>query len=111
MVGRRLPDLLPCSSRMHYLVIETFRGGDPRPVYARFAEHGRLAPAAVRYVGSWVTTDLARCYQVMECADRASLEAWMRAWDDLVEFEVLPVLTSPAAAAAVAALPPEARDP
>jgi len=33
---------------MLYLVIEHFRGGDPRPVYARFAERGRLAPEGLR---------------------------------------------------------------
>lgn len=89
---------------MRFLVIERFRGGDPRPVYARFAARGRLAPEGLTYVASWVTEDLARCFQVMECDDRALLDRWMEAWRDLVDFEVLPVLDSPAAAAAVAAL-------
>lgn len=89
---------------MIYLVIEHFRGGDPRPVYARFAERGRLAPEGLRYVSSWVTQDLRRCYQVMETADRALLEAWMERWSDLTDFEVIPVVTSAEAATAVAAL-------
>mgnify|MGYP002781318885 CR=1 FL=1 len=92
---------------MLFLVIETFRGGDPRPVYARFAAEGRLAPEGLAYVASWVTADLRRCYQVMECADRALLDAWIARWRDLVDFEVLPVVTSAEAAAAVAALPAE----
>jgi hypothetical protein len=86
---------------MLFLIIERYRNGDPRPVYARFRAHGRLAPAGLAYVSSWVTHDLATCYQVMECADRALLDEWMRAWDDLVEFEVIPVLSSPEAAARV----------
>lgn len=85
-----------------YLVIETFRGGDPRPVYQRFADRGRLAPPGLTYVASWVTADLRRCYQVMQCDDPALLDAWMAHWRDLVDFEVLPVITSAAAAAAVA---------
>jgi len=89
---------------MLFLVIESFRGGDPRPVYARFAERGRLAPDGLAYVASWVTDDLARCYQVMECDDRALLDEWMANWSDIVDFEVLPVMTSAQAAAAVAAL-------
>ena len=89
---------------MLFLVIENFRDGDPRPVYARFAEQGRLAPAGVEYVASWVTTDLRRCYQVMECADRTLLDQWMTNWSDLVEFEVHPVVSSAEAAAAVAVL-------
>jgi hypothetical protein len=87
---------------MLYMVIETFRGGDAVPVYRRFRDHGRLAPEGLRYVASWVTEDLRRCYQVMECDDPALLERWMAAWRDLVDFEVLPVVTSAAAVAAVA---------
>lgn len=87
---------------MLYLVIETFRGGDPIPVYRRFRDHGRLAPEGLRYVSSWVATDLGRCYQVMECDDRSLLDEWIARWDDLVEFEVIPIVTSAEAAAAVA---------
>jgi hypothetical protein len=83
------------------MIIEHFRNGDPVPVYARFRAQGRLAPDGLQYVGSWVTEDLARCYQVMECDDPNLLDAWMAAWADLVEFEVHPVITSSAAAARV----------
>ena len=34
------------------------------------------------------------CYQLMECTDRARLDEWMRRWEDLVDFEVVPVITS-----------------
>lgn len=87
---------------MLYLVIEHFRAGDPMPVYRRFRERGRLAPPGLTCVNSWVTADLKRCYQVMECADRALLDRWMSEWSDLVEFEVVPVVTSAEAAARVA---------
>jgi len=89
---------------MLYMVIERFRGADPRPVYRRFAERGRMAPEGLTYVSSWVTDDLRRCYQVMECDDRALLEEWMANWRDIVDFEVVPVITSSEAAAAVAAM-------
>jgi hypothetical protein len=46
-----------------------------------------------------VTEDLAHCYQVMECDDRPLLDAWMRGWADLVDFEIRPVITSAEAAA------------
>lgn len=87
---------------MLYMIIERFRDGDPLPVYRRFRDQGRLAPDGLRYVASWVTEDLRRCYQVMECEDRALLERWAACWKDLVEFEVVPVVTSAEAAAAVA---------
>ncbi|HEX2207312.1 MAG TPA: DUF3303 family protein [Longimicrobium sp.] len=87
---------------MRYMIIEHFRDGDPAPVYRRFRERGRLAPEGLRYVASWVTDDLRRCYQVMECDDIALLREWMANWEDIVEFEVVPVITSAEAAAAVA---------
>jgi hypothetical protein len=48
----------------------------------------------VRYIDSWVSSDLTCCYQLMEADDRARLDAWMDAWRDLVDFEVVPVVTS-----------------
>ena len=77
---------------MRFMVIEHFRDGDPRPVYRRFRDEGRLAPDGLAYVASWVTDDLRRCYQVMECDDRALLDAWIARWSDLVHFEVIPVV-------------------
>lgn len=79
---------------VQYMVIETFRNGDPAPVYRRFRERGRMMPEGLEYVRSWVTDDLTRCFQVMQCADRALLDDWMREWSDLIDFEVLPVLSS-----------------
>jgi hypothetical protein len=79
---------------VHYLVIEHFRHGDSLPVYRRFRAQGRLMPEGLAYVSSWITDDLTRCYQVMETNDRALLEQWMGRWSDLMEFEVLPVLSS-----------------
>lgn len=83
---------------MLYMVIEHFRNGDPAPVYHRFREQGRLAPEGLRYVGSWVTRDLKHCYQVMETDDPALLAEWTSRWEDLVDFEIVPVLTSTEAA-------------
>ena len=87
---------------MLYLIIEDFRGGDAVPVYRRYRDSGRLAPEGLVYVTSWVTPDLKRCYQVMECNDRSLLEEWMSRWEDLVEFEVVPVIRSSEAASLVA---------
>ena len=87
---------------MRYMIIEHFRDGDPRPVYRRFRDAGRLAPDGLTYVSSWVTSDLRHCYQVMECEDRRLLDEWMARWRDLVDFECIPVITSAEAASAVA---------
>ncbi len=86
---------------MLYMVVEHFRNGDPTPVYRRFRDRGRLAPEGLRYVASWVTSDLRRCFQIMECGDPSLLAQWTAQWQDLVEFEISPVMTSAEAAAKV----------
>ena len=62
---------------MLFMIIEHFEGGDPAPAYRRFAEPADGA-AGLEYHGSWVTDDLTRCYQVMECANPALLEVIQR---------------------------------
>jgi len=81
-----------------YMILESYIQG-PEAVYERFHARGRMAPAGLQYVSSVVTVDGRRCYQLMECDDRALLDEWMRAWSDIVDFEVLPVISSAEAAA------------
>jgi hypothetical protein len=85
---------------MLYMIIERFRNGDAVPVYRRFADRGRMAPPGLLYVGSWISSDLTHCYQVMECDRRELLDEWIARWADLIEFDVIPVVTSAEAAAA-----------
>jgi hypothetical protein len=80
------------------MILERFKDGDAAPVYRRFRERGRLAPEGLSYVSSWVTDDMRVCYQVMECDDRALLDQWIAQWSDIVDFEVIPVMTSAQAA-------------
>ena len=61
-----------------------------------------MAPEGLRYLASWVTKDFRRCFQIMECDDPRLLAEWTARWEDLVEFEVTPVMTSAEALAAVA---------
>ena len=72
------------------------------PCTRRFRDKGRLAPDGVTYIASWVTEDLRRCFQIMECDDPSLLTQWLARWEDLVEFEVIPVVTSAEAFTAVA---------
>jgi len=79
---------------MLYMIIERFRDGNAVPVYQRFHEHGRLAPEGLEYINSWVSSDLKICYQIMKCDERSLLDDWIANWDDLVDFEIIPVITS-----------------
>ena len=87
---------------MLYMIVETFRDGDAVPVYRRFREKGRMAPDGLRYVASWVTEDLRRCFQIMECDDPSLIAQWTARWEDVTDFDVIPVITSEQAAAFVA---------
>jgi Domain of unknown function (DUF3303) len=85
-----------------YLVIEKYVHG-PEPVYARASEQGRMVPAGLAYVESWIEErDLSRCFQLMETEDASLFDEWIADWSDLVEFEIVPVVSSHEAAARVA---------
>ena len=82
------------------MVVEHYVEG-PGPVYARFAERGRMLPDGLRYLDSWVvaaTRDM--CFQLMETDDPGLFDAWTARWADLVRFEVHEVMASAEAAAA-----------
>jgi hypothetical protein len=87
---------------MLFMVIEHFRPGRAPEVYRRFRDRGRLAPTDVRYVSSWVDLDFRRCFQVMDADSETRIREWTAKWEDLIEFEVIPVRTSAEAAAAIA---------
>jgi hypothetical protein len=61
-----------------------------------------MAADGLTYVASWVSHDLTCCYQVMECTERALLDEWLARWEDIVDFEVIPVMSSAEAQAKVA---------
>jgi len=79
---------------MLFMVIEQFRAADPTPVRERFMRSGRMLPNDVTYHASWIDPARARCFQVMEAADAAQLDEWTRRWDDLIAFEIVPVVGS-----------------
>jgi Domain of unknown function (DUF3303) len=79
---------------MLFMGIEHFKNGDPKPIDDRFRLHGRILPEGVIYHASWNDPPNFRCFQIMEAPDRESLNQWIAAWDDLADFEVVPVQTS-----------------
>ena len=87
---------------MLFMIIEHFKNSDAVPVYRRFRDRGRLAPDGVAYVSSWVDTGMKRCYQVMEAADPGLIDQWVANWSDIVDFEIVPVITSREAAEKIA---------
>ncbi len=89
---------------MLFMVIERFKNRDAPAVYRRFRERGRMTPAGLDYVGSWVEANCDRCFQLMECDDVRLLQQWAAHWRDLIDFEFVPV--APGAETAEALEPP-----
>ena len=86
---------------MLFMVIERFKDRDPVPVYKHVRDHGIKFPEGLKYVGSWIEPNFDRCFQLMETDDRGLLDRWSERWNDLVEFDVFPVIDSNQAAARV----------
>ncbi len=79
---------------MLYMVIERFKNRDAAPVYRRFRDQGRMTPNGIEYVSSWVDMKLERCFQIMETSDPKLMMEWVGNWSDIVDFEVVPVMSS-----------------
>lgn len=79
---------------MLYMVIEHFRNGDATPIGKRFQIRGRMLPESLTYQASWIDPKDSRCVQVMETQDPALLTDWIKNWDDLIDFEIIPVQSS-----------------
>lgn len=76
------------------MVIERFKNQDAKAVYKRFQEQGRMMPDGLKYIDSWVEANFNRCFQLMECNDPALFQQWILEWQDLMEFEIVPVVPS-----------------
>jgi hypothetical protein len=87
---------------MLFMIIERNRNGDAHAVYQRFRERGRMLPEGLRYLDSWVENNYGRCFQLMSCDNPDLLQEWTSHWEDLVEFEIIPVRTSKEASELIA---------
>jgi Protein of unknown function (DUF3303) len=86
---------------MQFMVVETFRNQDAKAIYERLRERGRMMPEGLTFVSSHVAADLSRCFQLEECDDVTLLQRWIVEWNDLMAFEVVPVVTGRETAAAL----------
>ncbi len=89
---------------MLFMVIERFRNADGVAVYRRFKDKGRMMPEGLSYVDSWVEPNFNRCFQLMDCNDPRLFQQWVLHWQDLIDFEIVPVVLSTETRDVVAAL-------
>ena len=86
---------------MLFMVVEQFKNHSAKQVYRRVQNKGRMLPDGLHYVDSWIATDFNRCFQLMETEDPAHFKKWIERWQDLVEFEVIEVVSSEDATKAI----------
>ena len=79
---------------MLYMVVERFKEGAAPEIYHRFRERGRMMPEGLEYVSSWIDLEFKFCYQLMRTDDQSLFQLWTENWDDLMEFNIVPVRTS-----------------
>jgi Protein of unknown function (DUF3303) len=80
---------------MLFMVIERFRDDDMIPVYRHLRDAGRVLPAGLEYVDSWIEPNFSRCFQLMRCDDARVFQEWVLQWRGLgVTFEIVPVVPS-----------------
>jgi hypothetical protein len=87
---------------MLFMVVEKFRNQDVKPIYRRLSEKGRMMPDGLKFVSSYVSADVSRCFQLMECDDVTLFQRWLAEWSDLIECEIVPVVAGKDTAAALA---------
>jgi Protein of unknown function (DUF3303) len=78
---------------MLFMCIEDFSGRDRKAIYRKFRDKGRMAPAGLTFIESWVSADMRKCFVLMETDDVTLLQRWMADWCEHAEFEILPVVT------------------
>ena len=76
------------------MIIEKFHPDKIRELYKRFDEKGRMLPDGVVYINSWIDENVATCYQVMESDSSEKINTWVARWNDLADFEIIPVINS-----------------
>ncbi len=79
---------------MLFMVIEKFKNRDALAVYRRLRDKGRMMPDGLKYVSSWIEANFDRCFQLMECDDPLLFQQWVIRWRDLMDFEIVPVVSS-----------------
>jgi len=77
-----------------FMVIETYNAEQLKDLYLRFESKGRMLPKGLHYLDSWINEDLSCCYQIMESDSIEKVKKWANQWNDLINFEIIPIISS-----------------
>lgn len=84
-----------------YMIIENYKPGKTEEIYNRFSEKGRMLPSGTEFIDSWIAENLQTCYQVMKSESLEKINEWIDHWKDLVDFEIISVISSSEASKAM----------
>ena len=70
-----------------------------KELISRFLDSVALPPPVVKLLGRWFTASHNRSYMLVEADQPAQLFRYVSQWNDIMDFEIDPVLTDEEAAA------------
>lgn len=85
---------------MLYMITWTFAAGNTRAVNDRFLKTGGTPPEGAKMVGRWIRLDNGG-FALCETDDPLTVTKWLLDWNDLIDFEVHPVVTDEQYASAI----------
>ena len=77
---------------MNFMTIWTFRPENRDAVIQRFGETGGPPPDGVTMLARWHDVSGGRGFALSESEDPLAMAKWCREWNDIMSFEVIPVV-------------------
>lgn len=77
---------------MKYIITFELTTTDYKVRIKRFLDTGALPPDGATMHGRWITLGHNKGFMLVEANDPASIFKWVSQWNDLINFEVHPVL-------------------
>lgn len=87
---------------MHFMIIWTFRPEHSDGAISRFTETGAPPPDGIEMISRWHDVAGHRGFALAHTDDATALARWTRQWNDLLSFEVVPVVDDQQLAAILA---------
>lgn len=78
---------------MQFMTIWTIKPDHMGSARERFQQTGAPPPEGVKMVGRWHDVAGGRGFNIAETDDATAIAKWCQQWADLLDFEIVPVMT------------------
>lgn len=78
---------------MQFMVTYSIEVSQKNAAEARFLETGAAPPAGVELLGRWHFTGSRQGFMLIESTDDLAVAKYMRDWNDLLDFDIVPVIS------------------